>query len=124
MWPDTWRRLARLPTSVWLIAYPSRMTDLGHQSLGDFAGAVQSQRLDRFRSFAGDGMVYDHHRVIGHTQRLGPEFGRFSENLSDNCYRRPAPLLSFYSVVETSRCAGASISHRMDDGVAFGGKAI
>jgi len=69
-------------------------------------------------------MVDDHHRVIGHTQSLGPEFRSFSESLGDNRYRRPAPFFRFYSVVETPRCAGASISHCMDDSVAFSGQAV
>ena len=62
--------------------------------------------------------------MVDHPQCLGPEVCCFDESLGDNRYCGPAPLFRLYPVVETPRCAGASISHRMDDGVAFGGKAI
>lgn len=64
-------------------------------------------------------MVDYHHQVIRHTQRLNPQVRRFSERLGDYDYRRQAQLLSFYSVLETPRCARASINHRTDDGVAL-----
>ncbi len=64
-------------------------------------------------------MVNDYHWMLGQTQGLGAQMGGVSEGLGDYRNRGPPPLFSFYSVVETPRCAGPSIGHRVDDGIAL-----
>ncbi len=62
-------------------------------------------------------MVDDHHRMLGQTQGLGAQLVGVGEGMGDYSNRGPPPLFSFYSVVETPRCARPSIRDRVDDGV-------
>ena len=69
-------------------------------------------------------MVNDYHWMLAQTQGLGAQLGGVSEGLGDYRNRGPPPLFSFYSVVETPRCAGPSIGHGVDNSITLFSKLV
>jgi hypothetical protein len=97
---------------------------VGDQAADDGLDALVRQVLRLYSGFTGQGMLDDHHRMLGQPEGFGPDASRLGKRLGNDGDRGAAPLFGFDSVVETPRSAGPSIGHRMDDRVAFTGELV
>jgi hypothetical protein len=97
---------------------------VGDRRVDDRLHALVRQVLRLCSGFNGEGMLDNHHRVLGQSQGLSPDACRLGEGVCNDGDGGAASLFGFDAVVETPRGAGPSIGHRMDDGVAFAGQLV
>ena len=122
--PGRSRRLARVLPAWVRGPTADGLSPLGGAPKDDRLQALVRQVLRLGSGFTGQGMLDDHHGVLGQPQGLSPEAGRLGKCLGNDGNRGAAPLFGFNPVVDTRRCAGASVGHRVDDRLAFVGESI
>ena len=69
-------------------------------------------------------MLHDHNWRIGSTESFALRIRQRLERMRDNGDGEPAAFLQFNGIVDTPRCAGASISQSADDKVGVSGEIV
>jgi hypothetical protein len=69
-------------------------------------------------------MLHDHDWRIGSTESFALRLRQRLKGVRDNGDSEPAAFLQFNGIVDTPRCAGASISQSADDKVGVSGEIV
>ena len=69
-------------------------------------------------------MLHDHNWRIGSTESFALRLRERLKGVRDNSDGEPAAFLQFNGIVDTPRCAGASISQSADDKVGVSGEIV
>ncbi len=86
---------------------------------GDLIYTLPGQFQHLLAGLTGNGMVNNDHGMGWHPQSLGSDCCGFDESLGNDRRSGPTAFFRFNTVVETPRCARASIGYGVNDGIAF-----